>query len=136
MEEVRVDRIEFANLSRARDALQAAFTNTATRANAKAFTDAAWAILRTKDVDGGWKALQGCDNPLVVKAAAHGLLDDVWADGAAALVRDYLATIAPFSIIDALKRYARVLPAGSMRAMVASDAAGDVVSEGDPKPVM
>lgn len=129
-----MDPIQFAHLSRAQSALGRAMTNTTAAENAEAFKAAAWAILKA-DAGGAAQALRNSNNPIVAKAAAHSTLNPEWQEGAAELARDYLASIAPFSIIDALKRYARVLPVQSHRVMIASDAVGDLAAEGAPKPV-
>src|SRR5690606_4748778 len=127
------DPIHIARLSLARNSIDALIGNHAEKA--AAFTDLAWALLRAKQPGSSMKALRECGNPLVQKAAAHALADDVWENGGADLAASYLASIAEFSILDALKRYARVLPTSSRSVMIAADAVGDVVAEGLPKPI-
>jgi len=127
------DPIHAARLSLARDSIDALIGNHAEKA--AAFTDLAWALLHAKQPGSSMKALRDCGNPLVQKAAAHALADEVWDNGGADLAASYLASIAEFSILDALKRYARVLPVNSRHVMIAADAVGDLVAEGHPKPV-
>jgi len=127
------DPIHAARLSLARSSIDALIGNHAEKA--AAFTDLAWALLHAKQPGSSMKALQNCGNPLVQKAAAHALADEVWDNGGADLAASYLASIAEFSILDALKRYARVLPVNSRHVMIAADAVGDLVAEGHPKPV-
>ena len=129
-----MDPIQSAHLTRARSALDRALTDATTAENAQAFEAAAWAILRSGAGD-TLQALRASTNPIVSKAAAHGTFDFDGDETVAELVASYLASIAPLSIIDQLKRYARVLPVNGRRVMIASDAVGDVVAEGDPKPV-
>lgn len=127
------DPIHAARLSLARDSIDALIGNHAEKA--AAFTDLAWALLHAKAPGSSLKAMQNCGNPLVQRAAAHALADDVWENGGADLAASYLASIAEFSILDSLKKYARVLPVSSRSVMIAADAVGDVVAEGHPKPV-
>lgn len=128
-----MDPIQSAHLTRARSALDRALTDATTAENAQAFEAAAWAILRSGAGD-TLQSLRASPNPIVAKAAAHGSFD-FEGEAVGDLVAGYLASIAPLSIIDQLKRYASVLPVQSRRVMVASDAVGDIVAEGDPKPV-
>jgi len=127
------DPIHAARLSLARDSIDALIGNHAEKA--AAFTDLAWALLRAKQPGSAMKALRECGNPIVEKAAAHALADDVWENGGADLAASYLASVAERSVLDSMKRYARVLPTTSRHVMVAADAVGDVVAEGHPKPV-
>lgn len=127
------DPIHAARLSLARNSIDALIGNHAEKA--AAFTDLAWALLHAKQPGSSMKALRDCGNPLVQKAAAHALADEVWDNGGADLAASYLASIAEFSILDSLKKYARVLPTSSRSVMIAADAVGDVVAEGHPKPV-
>lgn len=127
------DPIHAARLTLARNSIDALIGNHAEKA--AAFTDLAWALLRAKQPGSSMKALRECGNPLVQRAAAHALADDVWDNGGADLAASYLASIAEFSILDSLKKYARVLPTSSRSVMIAADAVGDVVAEGHPKPV-
>lgn len=127
------DPIHAARLSLARNSIDALIGNQAEKA--AAFTDLAWALLRAKQPGSSMKALRECGNPIVEKAAAHALADDVWENGGADLAASYLASIAEFSIIDSVKKFARVLPTNSRSVMIAADAVGDVVAEGHPKPV-
>lgn len=127
------DPIHAARLSLARNSIDALIGNHAEKA--AAFTDLAWALLHAKQPGSSMKALRDCGNPLVQKAAAHALADEVWSNGGADLAASYLASIAERSIIDSLKKYARVLPVNSRHVMIAADAVGDLVAEGHPKPV-
>jgi len=127
------DPIHAARLTLARNSIDALIGNQTEKA--AAFTDLAWALLRAKQPGSSLKALQNCGNALVQRAAAHALADEVWENGGADLAESYLASIAEFSILDAMKKYARVLPVNSRSVMIAADAVGDVVAEGLPKPV-
>ncbi|MGY0611712.1 hypothetical protein [Luteimonas sp. A501] len=132
-----MDPIQYAYIARAQSALGMLANEALPDHNrqAKAFTDLAWITVRAGHANVG-DALRASNNPLVVKAAAHSLGgDDLWEGGAAALAANYLASIAEGSILDSIKRYARVIPERMHRIMVAWDAVGDVIAEGDPKPV-
>src|SRR5690606_13349466 len=111
------DPIHAARLSLARDSIDALIGNHTEKA--AAFTDLAWALLRAKQPGSAMKALRECANPLVQRAAAHALADEVWENGGADLAASYLASIAEFSILDSMKRYARVLPVASRSVMIA-----------------
>lgn len=73
---------------------------------------------------------------LVQKAAAHALGDDIWQNtDARGLADAYLASIAELSLLDQIAKYALRLPKSASPVLIASAAVGDVVAEGDPKPV-
>lgn len=127
------DPIHAARLSLARDSIDKMLGDTG--AKAQAFADAAWCMLHAKAPGSTLRALRSCPNPLVAKAAAHSTFDAEWSDAAAEMAAAYLGTLAELSILDSLKRYARVLPVNSRHVMIASDAVGDLVAEGHPKPV-
>ncbi len=131
-----MDALEFAAVNRAHAALTAITGNRDAdhRAHAKAFLDFAWTVLRA-DPGRAADALKASDNALVVKAAAHALSDEVWEGDAAALAASYLASIAEFSILDSVRKYAAILPIQRGSVMIAADAVGDLVEEGVPKPV-
>lgn len=65
-------------------------------------------------------------------------LDELWRSRPGReLAGSYLRSIAPGSLFDAVARYAQVIPESlSGRFLIASDAVGDEVAEGQPKPVM
>lgn len=134
-----MDALERAAVSRAHAALTA-ITSGANqadqRAKALAFKELAWTMLRASPGRVA-DALQASSNPMVAKAAAHAFGDAEWGDldDAAGMAASYLGSIAEISILDAVKRYAQVVPIQAKRVLIASDAVGDVVAEGDPKPV-
>ncbi|AZG10824.1 hypothetical protein EGT29_24675 [Pigmentiphaga sp. H8] len=135
-----MDALEFAALSRARSALDTmaqSFVGRDINQQSKAFVDMAMAMFLNNDRASSVAALKQHVNSLVSKAAAHAVLEpDLWnGEDVAQLMASYLASIAEISILDQLKKYARVLPRYVSRVMSASDAVGNVVAEGDPKPV-
>lgn len=105
------------------------------RAKAQAFVDAGLALIQSAPGE-GVSALQRHPNPLVQRAGAHGFGAAIWAsnDGVA-LAENYIASVAEHSLLDLIAKHARLIPSGSTRVLVAADAVGDVVAEGDPKPV-
>ncbi|WP_407352029.1 hypothetical protein [Luteimonas sp. R10] len=134
-----MDSLDMAFVQRAHTALEAV-TGSRMRSNpeaqAKAFVDMAHAMLVAQNTSAAIQNLKRHPSELVQKATAHGFGDSIWdSDDAAALAAAYLATIAEGSILDQVKKYARLLGTDRRRVMVASDAVGDVVAEGDPKPV-
>lgn len=136
-----MDALEYAALNRARTALDTmadSFVGRNQRQQAKAFVDLALMTIQHDNNDNLLTALKQHGNPLVRKAVAESTLiwSDLWGDGNVAdMASAFLATIAEQSILDQIKKYARILPRNVPRIMIASDAVGDLVAEGDPKPV-
>lgn len=128
------DPIFVAHVARAKSALDLALGGDDQRERAKAFVDAARAILRSGDTD-MLQALRNCGNSLVQKAAAHLVMDGDFDTASGEMAGAYLESIAELSIIDSLKRYGRALPAQARSVVIASDAMGDAVAEGGVKPV-
>lgn len=136
-----MDDLGIARARRAHDLLTDALADTPApvpddrHAKAQAFVDAGLALIQSAPGE-GVSALQRHPNPLVQKAGAHGFGAAIWAsnDGVA-LAESFVASVADHSLLDALARHARLIPSGSTRVLVAADAVGDVVAEGDPKPV-
>lgn len=129
-----MDPITTAHVARAKSALSLALGGEGQRERAKAFVDAARAILRSGSGN-MLKALADSPNSLVSKAAAHLVLDDEWDTASGEMAAAFLETVAEHSIIDLLKRYGRALPAQARSVVIASDAVGDMVVEGGVKPV-
>ena len=136
-----MDIIETAYAHRARAALdmltQGAMTSY--ERNAKAFTTICRELLRCGRNANGLAALKAhATDELVQKASAEVFdTDDLWNGPLAQqLAQAYIASIAELSLFDQLKVYARVLPRRMRQAMIATDAVGDVVSEGVPKPLL
>lgn len=136
-----MDDLQTAALLRARAAIDIAagtLPRDAQAARAKEFVDVALAMLPARSTAEAVEHLRASSpSSIVRKAVAHSVFgDELWHnDDARALAQAYLASIAENSVLDQLTRYARMLPAGSRRVLLASDAVGDVVAEGDPKPV-
>lgn len=131
-----MDPLTAAHLHRAQTALRSAVDEDDQRAKAAAFVDAALAIAGGTSSLNRLDALTKCTNPLVAKAAAHLTLDDEWEGAADDLASAFLESISERSIIEQLRRYGRAMPrATAGRVIVASDVVGDVVAEGDPKPI-
>src|SRR5690625_3766056 len=129
-----MDPITTVHVARAKSALSLALGGDGQRERAKAFVDAARAILRSGDGD-MLQALRNCGNSLVQKAAAHLVMDGDFDTASGEMAGAYLESIAEHSIIDSLKRYGRALPAQARSVVIASDAVGDMVAEGGVKPV-
>lgn len=130
-----MDPISFAQLHRAQSQIQAALSDSLARAKSAAFIDAAFVILAHDKNTDGRAALRNHANTLVQKAAAHATLDAEWNGSLADLAANYLASAPEPSLLDAIARYARPIPTTSRQILVASDAVGNLVSEGDPVPV-
>jgi len=130
--------LEQAAIQRARVALDVAATGTSPDAKIKAFVQMAFAIIGAENVDDASHRLKSMadQNTLIERAVSHGTGDTMWASGAASeLAASYLASIAEYSLLDAIKPYARVLPTASQgKALIATGGVGDVVSEGSPIP--
>lgn len=133
-----MDCLELAAVHRARSALDLAMSATPTRGDrAKAFTDAAFSLLSSTRGN-ALQTLAEHENLTLQKAATpgHSTLDEVWASPAgSALAQNYLESVADGSLLDSLASSATIIPPGARAVMVASAAVGDVVAEGDPKPV-
>lgn len=131
-----MDALELVAIDRAHAALSLVIGNRDAdhRAQAKAFQELAWVMLRAERGT-AFAALKACDNHLVQKAAAHAYSDAEWEGDAAALAASYLASVAEFSILDQIKKFASVLPTQARRVMVAVGATGDEVAEGFPKAI-
>lgn len=130
--------LQLAYLHRARAALDmaAADAGPSVQTRAAAFTEAAFVLMRTKDLNSALPVLQAHRNPMVsdvAKAAGHMLGD--WEGDAATLAASYIASIAEDSLLDRIMRYARVLPIGLGSILIASGATAGTVDEGAPKAV-
>ncbi|CAB3901171.1 hypothetical protein LMG26691_04498 [Achromobacter animicus] len=136
-----MDALEYAALNRARTALDTMADSAVGRnqhQQAKAFVDLALMTIQYDNANNLLAALKRHGNPVVRKAVAEStqIWSELWGDGNIShMASAYLATIAEQSILDQIKKYARVLPRNLPRIMIASDAVGDLVAEGDPKPV-
>ncbi|PZS68262.1 MULTISPECIES: hypothetical protein [Stenotrophomonas maltophilia group] len=130
-----MDHMQFAALSRARTALDVMVAGESDASKVKAFTDIAFAMMVHNKANIG-NALRNHASPLVQKAAAHALSDDVWTnDDAAALAAAYIGSIAEGSLLEQIVRYGNRLPLNLPHVMVASGFSADVIAEGDPKVV-
>lgn len=130
-----MDALEFAALHRARSALNMITSPNSGPAQAKAFVDFALTLSRHAQADQAVTALRNHSNS-AVKAVAESTVLAPWNSGdVTVLAASYLASIAELSLLDSIKKFARILPVGISYAMIASDAVGDVIAEGDPKPV-
>ncbi|HHA2422744.1 TPA: hypothetical protein ACOD9U_000530 [Stenotrophomonas maltophilia] len=130
-----MDHMQYAALSRARTALDLMVAGETDSTRAKAFTDIAFAMMVNNKANIG-NALRNHASPLVQKAAAHALSDDVWTNAdAAALAAAYIGSIAEGSLLDQIVRYGNRLPLNLPHVMVGSGFSGDVIAEGDPKVV-
>lgn len=130
-----MDHMQFAALSRARTALDVMVAGESDASKAKAFTDMAFAMMITSKANIG-NALRNHASPLVQKAAAHALSDDVWTNAdAAALAAAYIGSIAEGSLLEQIVRYGNRLPLNLPHVMVASGFSANVIAEGDPKVV-
>lgn len=129
-----MDPINLVHVDRARKSLDVVASSAGQQERARAFVDAARTILRAGNSD-PLQALRSSRNPLVAKAAAHLALDADFDAASGEMADAYLESISELSIIDMLKRYGSALPAATGRVVIASDAVGDVVAEGELKPV-
>src|SRR5690606_2810218 len=122
----------------AQSALQLAQTEAGSAAKRRAFIRMAYQLLQAENGNDAHSRLRlaAAGDALIEKAVSHNLGDSVWSDGAAALAASFVSSVAEYSLLDALKKYARVLPTASIgRLIVASGAVGDLLQEGDPQPV-
>lgn len=104
-------------------------------AKAHAFVEVARAIALTGERGDLAAALSRHPNELVQKAGAHTLASPWESTDGAALAAAFVASIAEHSMLDAVARYARVLPINQRRVLLASGFTADVVAEGSPKVV-
>jgi len=108
------------------------------RAQAKAFVELAFTMLRTNRNNDPWDALSRSSNPLLQKAAtaAHTLGDNVWsATDAAALARAFVGSVAEDSLLDAIAPSATSLPQNLAHMIFASGWSASLVDEGHAKAV-
>jgi hypothetical protein len=133
-----VDVLELAALNRARTALDtiANLSPAEGRAKARAFVRAAHAVLTAPPKADIADVLRRSSDELVVKAAAEYIGDDLW-DGPAAqaLAASFIESIASFSLLDAIKRYARTIPPNLGNVLVATGTSAGTVDEAAPKVV-
>jgi hypothetical protein len=130
-----MDPLQQATLARAKGAIEmlSASVGDTARASAKAFTELAFATLTHES----HQIAATHPNEIVRRAAAH-VISEGWSTGdAAALAAAFVASIAELSLLDQIAKYARVLPIGQRRALIASGTATatGVVAEGAPKVV-
>lgn len=129
-----MDPMQFAAVSRAHNALDTAIANESHRLKVKGFVDLVWTMFHCNEGQFLQTAKQHPN--ALVKAAAENTLSGVWqGEDGRALAEAYLASIAEESLLDQVKRYARILPLRSTRTMVASGFSANVTAEGDPKVV-
>lgn len=131
--------LQSAALQRAQSALQLAQTEAGSAAKRRAFVKMAFQLLQAESGTDAAARLRllGAADPLIEKAVSHNLGDPEWGDGGAGqLAAAYVESVAEHSLLDSIKKYARVLPTASVgRVLIASGAVGDLVAEGDPVPV-
>ncbi|WP_223496770.1 hypothetical protein [Stenotrophomonas indicatrix] len=130
-----MDHMQFAAVSRARTALDVAVAAESEAVRIKAFGDIAYGMLLNNKANIG-DVLRNHPSPLVQKAVAHTMTEEVWqgVDGAA-LAAAYIGSIAEGSLLDQVLRYGNPLPINLPYVMVASGSSADVIAEGDPKVV-
>lgn len=110
-----------------------------TETKAAAFVEIARTMLahnRQKDV--ALNVLKASRNEWVSKAVAEVLdVDGIFAGPAAqTLAEAYVASIAQFSLLDQIMKYAKTIPANLRSVIIASDSVGNTVTEGSPKPTL
>jgi hypothetical protein len=91
--------------------------------------------LKARDADEGLRHLQSHANSLIAKAAAGTIVPgDMWHDAdAQALAAAFVASIAEQSLVDAIVRFARPIPANVGHVLLATGWAAGGVDEGAPK---
>jgi len=136
----KMTTVSTAHISRAIDHLHLAGAADEMHARAAAFSDAAWAILRSGSKAEARRSLEAHGNPILrdaVTKAGASVLGDFGGSGATAeLAAAYVASIGELALLEQIKRYARVLPLhGSGRPLIASGFTADSAVEGAPKVV-
>lgn len=131
--------LEQASIQRAQAALNIATQQAGAEAKRRAFIKMGFALLQASNGTDAVSRLRqlGAGDHLIEKAVSHNLGDPEWGDGGAGqLAAAFVASVAEHSLLDSIKKYARVLPSGAVgRVLIASGAVGDLVTEGDPVPV-
>lgn len=131
--------LQTASIQRAQSALQLAQTEAGSAAKRRAFIKMGFALLQASNGTDAVSRLRllGAGDHLIEKAVSHNLGDPEWGDGGAGqLAADFVASVAEHSLLDSIKKFARVLPSGAVgRVLIASGAVGDLTQEGDPVPV-
>jgi hypothetical protein len=130
-----------ASIQRARAALDLAFDAHQGRtvaAQAKSFRELAWLTLKAGEPANVLDALERAASATLRAKSGAAVLGIASDADIRALAAAYVSTLAPVSILDALVAAgARVLPRiGRGRLLIATDAVGDIVAEGDPKPAV
>ena len=123
-----MDPMQFAALSRARTAIDVAVEGESESVRVKAFGDIAFAMLLGNRANIG-DSLRNHPSPLVQKAVAHAMTEEVWqgVDGAA-LAAAYIGSIAEGSLLDQVLRYGNALPINLPHVLVASGSSADVIA--------
>lgn len=131
--------LEQASIQRAQAALNIATQQAGAEAKRRAFVKMGLALLQASNGTDAAARLRllSADDKLIEKSISHDLADPVWGEGGAGqLAAAYVASVAEHSLLDSIKKFARVLPTASTgRVLIASGAVGDLVTEGDPVPV-
>lgn len=131
--------LEQASIQRAQAALNIATQQAGAEAKRRAFVKMGLALLQASNGTDAAVCLRllSADDKLIEKSISHDLADPVWGEGGAGqLAAAYVASVAEHSLLDSIKKFARVLPTASTgRVLIASGAVGDLVTEGDPVPV-
>lgn len=134
-----MDVIEKSYLFRAQSALSALTeTATPTETKAQAFIEIAATLARHQQPQTALNVLQKHGNELVAKAAAHVIdINGIFAGPQAQiLAENYVASIAQYSLLDQLLRYAKVIPPNMRKVLIGGASVGNSVTEGAPKPTL
>jgi len=134
------DPLQIAYLARARSALElaAGSTGPTVEQKAAAFREVAFAVLKAGQDGNPVALLSSSHNPVTqqfTKSASAFVLADLGDAAAAALSEAFVASVAESSLLDAIAKYARVIPPNFSHALLASGFSADVVREGDPRVV-
>jgi hypothetical protein len=133
-----MDQLGVAAVERAHAALNVALRSETRQQKVAAFVAVARALGATKSPQAAIHVMERSPDPLVErigKAAAITLTGELGPE-ARDLAASFVASIAQFSLLDSLAKYARVIPETVNRTLIASDAVGDITTEGAPKPVI
>lgn len=141
-----MDDLGIARARRAHDLLTDALADTPApvpddrHAKAQAFSELALCVAKGFEPEGIRAEIEASGNTLVRKAAAggFGLSDGTgWLNSdLAALAAAYVQSIAELSLLDAMAKYATVLPTAARKVLIASDAVAHVTPESLPKPIV
>lgn len=130
-----MEPVEYAAVHRAHTALNLALSDQSHTANLRCFHQLMFAGMRARGFS-NLNSFIGRSEPEIVHRAAELLSGSTWSGSdVKTLLRAFLNSIAPRSLLDSMAQYARVLPADYRAVISASGFTGDMRTEGQPAAV-